>query len=99
MGLVLRAVMTQMSGMFERFQAQVSDLTVMVSVDRSSTPRPVASSTVTSVTIVRPGPKLEASSVETEISPVKPQPTGTEKEDEVAPSGEDFSSSSPESTV
>ena len=91
--------MAQMSGMLERFQAQVCDLTAMVSIDRSFTPRPVDSSMVTSVPVVRPRPRLVASSVETEVSTVRPQPTGAKEEDEVTPSGQDFSSSSPESTV
>ena len=91
--------MPQMSGMLERFLAQVSDLIAMVSVDHSSLPGPVASSMITSVTVVRPGPRLEDSSVETGVSTVRPQPTGAEREDEVAPSGEDFSSSGPELTT
>ena len=62
---ISQAFMAQMSGMLERFQAQVSDLTAMGIVNRSSLPRPVASSTVISVTVVRPRPRLEASSVET----------------------------------
>ena len=41
-------------------QAQVSHLMAIVSVDCSSLPGPVASSTVTSVTVVRPRPRLEA---------------------------------------
>ena len=51
------------------------------------------------VSVVRPKPRPVASSVETEVPMVRPHPTGAEEEDEVAPSGEDLSSTGPESAV
>ena len=91
---ISRTVMAQILGMLEHFQAQMSDLTAMVSIDRSSLPRPVASYTITSVTVVRPGPRLEASSVKTGLHDQAPADRCREK----MRSGEDLSSG-PESTA
>ena len=53
----------------ERFQAQISD------ISDSSMPGPMASSTETSVSMVRPELRPAASSVETKVSTVRPWPT------------------------
>ena len=52
-----------MCGMLVRLQAQVRDITAMVTVDLS-----LASSIVTLVSMVRTEPRPVASSVETEVS-------------------------------
>ena len=92
---ISHTVMAQVLGMFAAFQAQLSDLMALVS-ESSSMPRPPATSTVTSVIMVRLRPQLESSSVETEVSMVRPQLTCAEVEDKVTPVREYLSSSSPE---
>ena len=59
-----------MSGMFAAFQAQISDLTAKVNAS-SSTLMSMASSVVTSVTVVKLKARLASSSVEASASTVR----------------------------
>ena len=110
---ISNAVMAQMSGMMAVFQAQMSAAKVnsgsstlpppassSVAEDifvRPEVVRPVASSMVTGPHGQPTGVRLVLSSIEAMASTVRHQPTGTESNDEGAPRGEYFSSSSPES--
>ena len=83
--------------MLERFQAQLLDHMVMVSIERSSTLGTVTSSMEILVSMMRPKPRPAASFVVTEVS-MAPSNRGRGGR-RGHPSGKDLSSTGPESAV